>query len=199
MPDPDPSGAPRRGTLTLLTGPMFAGKSARLIRAAREAAAGSETPLALKPAFDTRDPFSRLSSRDEAAAGFPATSVSCWPRAEAANRSLVILDEVQFLVAPHYRGDVVADIAAALDAGTNVLAGGLDTDYHRRPFAVVSRLLALADRHERLWARCHRCGAPARWTAKMRDTGALLEPGDTELYEARCDRHWFEPGTTDQP
>ncbi|MBE7209864.1 MAG: thymidine kinase [Gluconacetobacter diazotrophicus] len=197
MPATQPPDSPvsrPRGTLTLLTGPMFAGKSAHLIRAARAAAATDPAGvLALKPAFDTRAPLSRLLSRDESAPETPALPVSSWPHDAARNRTLLILDEVQFLVAPHYDGDVVADIECALLAGSDVLAGGLDTDYHRHPFAVVVRLRERADRHHPLLARCHACGAPAPWTAKKRDTGALLEPGDAELYEARCDRHWTDP------
>jgi len=180
----------RRDGLTLITGPMFAGKSARLVAAIEGAVAGGRGPvLVLKPAFDTRtdnEIFSR------AGCSYPARPVSAWPEDAGAYRTIV-LDEAHFWTAPHYHGDVVADIEGMLAAGVDVVAGGLDTDYRRRPFEVMMRLSALADECVPLEARCHVCGAAARWTAKRVETGHLLETGDAELYEARCDLHFTMP------
>lgn len=177
----------QRGELVLITGPMFAGKSAALI--AQAAAHGPEA-LVLKPAFDTRDGASVIASRDRSRA--EALAIASWPDAAAVHPVLVI-DEVQFMVAPHYAGDIVADIKRAVAAGACVTVGGLDTDYLRRPFDTITRLSACADRHLVLHARCHVCESPAMWTAKKTETGQRLELGDDDLYEARCEEHWTEP------
>ena len=177
-----------RGELELITGPMFAGKSAALI--ARAVAHGRDA-LVMKPAFDTRNGTSAIASRDLTQTD--ALAVSAWPEAEARSHPLLVIDEVQFMVAPHYTGDVVADIEDALAGGARVTVGGLDTDYLRRPFDTILRLSARADRHVTLLARCHVCGAPAPWTAKKSDTGHLLELGNDDLYEARCEQHWTPP------
>ena len=177
----------QRGRLAVITGPMFAGKTAVLIARARKAQA-----MALRPAFDTRGGIGLISSRDHST--FPALSVSSWP-AEAAGQAALVLDEAQFMMPPRYAGDVVADVLAAVRAGTDVAVSGLDTDYLRHPFEVIARFRAVADEEVMLRARCHVCGAPAAWTAKKSETGRLLEVGDTELYEARCDTHWSAPGS----
>ena len=177
-----------RGRLELITGPMFAGKSAALI--ARAAVHGSSA-LVMKPAFDTRDGAALIASRDLTQAD--ALAVSAWPDAAARAHPVLVIDEVQFMVAPHYAGDIVTDIEGAVSGGACVTIGGLDTDYLRRPFDTIVRLSASADRHLKLLARCHVCAAPAPWTAKKNDTGHLLELGDDDLYEARCDRHWAPP------
>lgn len=177
----------RRGELVLITGPMFAGKSAALIA---QAAAHGPDALVLKPAFDTRDGAAVIASRDRTRA--EALAVASWPDAAAAHPVLVI-DEVQFMVSPHYAGDIVADIGRAVAAGACVTVGGLDTDYLRRPFDIITRLSACADRHLVLHARCHTCEQPAMWTAKKTETGQRLELGDDDLYEARCEEHWTEP------
>ncbi|AOX19477.1 thymidine kinase [Kozakia baliensis] len=174
-----------RGFLTVYAGPMFAGKSAYLI----EAAAHADNVLCLAPAFDVRS-GQRLHSRTGVSR--PARSIEEWPR-DARDFSDIVIDESHFLVSPYYRGDVVADILSARDAGLNIIAGGLDTDYHQEAFPVMTRLMAAADRTVVLQARCHACGAPARWTAKKRETGHVLETGDADLYEARCDAHWTLP------
>ncbi|GAN53304.1 thymidine kinase [Tanticharoenia sakaeratensis] len=175
------------GTLTLLSGPMFSGKSAHLIDAVRRDPEGT---LVLKPAFDTRG-GDKLTSR--ATPPCPARDVSAWPE-DAMRARLVVLDEAHFMVAPHYNGDVVDDILRTRASGVDLLIAGLDMDYRRRPFAVMARLAELADRHEHLLARCHVCNEPARWSAKRAETGHRLETGDSELYEARCDKHFTVPG-----
>lgn len=174
-----------RGRLVLYVGPMFAGKSAHLIAAAKR----QTDVLALKPGFDTRD-GSELVSRD--GSHLAAVSANAWPE-DADRYSHIVLDEGQFWVAPHYEGDIVQDIRAARARGADVTVGGLDTDYRRVPFAVMARLMEAADEVIELTARCHVCGAPAVWTAKVHETGHLLEAGDQELYEARCDMHWTLP------
>jgi len=164
---------------------MFAGKSAHLIAAAKE----QTDVLALKPGFDTRDGC-ELVSRD--GSHLAAVSANVWP-AEAHHYSHIVLDEGQFWVAPHYQGDIVQDIRDVRARGVDVTVGGLDTDYRRVPFDVMERLREEADDVIVLKARCHVCGAPATWTAKTHDTGHLLETGDQELYEARCEAHWTLP------
>ncbi len=173
--------------LLLLTGPMFAGKSSALIGMAAEA---GRDVLVLKPAFDTRDAVNLVSSRD--GSSIAARPVRDWPD-DARSFAMLVIDEVQFLIAPHYRGDIVRDLLGAVSAGQRVAVGGLDTDYLRRPFEPVARLAEHAARHVRLAARCHVCGRPAHWTAKLAETGQRLELGCQELYEARCDRHWTAP------
>jgi len=186
QPRADLRGLSRAGEFVLITGPMFAGKSSALIAAA----ASHSRALVLKPAFDTRDGNAVIASRDSSRAA--ARPVAAWPD-DAHRHAIIVIDEAQFLVAPHYAGDLLADIEAARSAGVAVVAGGLDTDYLRRPFPLIARLAAQADRHERLLARCHVCGEPAPWTFKKQETGRLLEPGGDELYEARCDLHWHAP------
>ncbi|MEN3175311.1 thymidine kinase [Gluconobacter sp. OJA] len=174
-----------KGRLVLYVGPMFAGKSSHLIKAA----SADERVLALKPGFDTRD-GAELVSRD--GSHFAARSVRRWP-SHSENYSHIVLDEVQFMVSPHYEGDIVAELQSARLRGATVTVGGLDSDYRQKPFEIVSRLMQFADEIIHLEARCHVCNQPAQWTAKTHETGHLLETGDQELYEARCDEHWCLP------
>ncbi|CAI9119889.1 thymidine kinase [Brytella acorum] len=175
-----------RGSLVVFVGPMFAGKSAHLIAEAK-AHAGT---LRLTPVFDTRS-GGCLHSRE--GVSLTARAIASWP-ADATEYAHVVVDEAQFLGAPFYEGDIVADILDARAQGVHLAVGSLDTDYRREPFGITQRLISAADCCVRLQARCHVCGAPARWTAKKRDTGCVLETGDDELYEARCDAHWSLPG-----
>lgn len=174
-----------RGILTVYAGPMFAGKSAHLLQDHPE----EKKTLCLAPAFDTR---SGASIHSRVGLRRPARSVSSWPD-DFARFGHILLDEGHFMIAPHYRGDVVADIGKSLAAGVDISVAGLDTDFMRHDFGVMARLRLMADRYVPLMARCHVCEAPARWTAKKRQTGHVLETGDEELYEARCEAHWAPP------
>lgn len=180
----------RPGCLTVITGPMFAGKTSALIRLMHRHGPGV---LVLKPAFDTRSGKATISSRNHSS--HRALAITSWP-AEAARYPVLALDEAQFMTAPRYAGDVVADGLAAVRAGVVLVVSGLDTDYMRQPFEILERFRGLADEEVVLRARCHVCGAPAAWTAKKTDTGRLLEVGDVDLYDARCDAHWSPPGSS---
>lgn len=175
----------KRGILTVYAGPMFAGKSAHLLQDHPE----QDDTLCLAPVFDTR---SGASIHSRVGLCRPARSVSAWPADFALFRH-ILLDEGHFMIAPHYTGDVVADIRRSLDAGIDISVAGLDTDFMRQDFAVMARLRLLADQYVPLMARCHVCGAPAPWTVKKRQTGHVLETGDEDLYEARCEAHWAPP------
>lgn len=174
-----------RGILTVYAGPMFAGKSAHLLAETPE----DNSTLCLSPAFDTRS-GARIHSR--AGLTRAARAVSSWPEDYGCYRH-ILLDEAHFMIAPHYAGDVVLDIENALARGIDVSVAGLDTDFMRQEFAVIGALRLQADRFVPLRARCHVCNEPASWTAKKRQTGHLLETGDAELYEARCEHHWAAP------
>ncbi|GBR50272.1 thymidine kinase [Neokomagataea thailandica NBRC 106555] len=179
----------RSGRLVLYVGPMFSGKSAHLIAEAHAAPCSVESVLVLKPAFDTRS-GAEIASRN--GTSLAARSVAAWPE-DAGQYKAVVLDEVQFMVQPHYEGNIVAELLEARDQGTTVIVGGLDTDYRKQAFPIVEALAKHADDVRALTARCHVCGRAARWTAKMHDTGQLLETGDSELYQALCDAHWHLP------
>ncbi len=181
----------RPGNLTVITGPMFAGKTAALTARVPR---GGAAVLALKPAFDTRAGKALIRSRDGSA--IPAMPIASWPT-QAAMHATLLLDEAQFMATPHYAGDVVADVLDAVRGGASVTVSGLDTDYLRQPFEIITRLRVVADEQVVLRARCHVCGKAAAWTAKRTETGQLFEVGDSDLYEARCDAHWCRPGQTE--
>ncbi|WP_068169230.1 thymidine kinase [Neokomagataea thailandica] len=179
----------RSGRLVLYVGPMFSGKSAHLIAAAHAAPCPLEKVLVLKPAFDTRS-GAEIASRN--GLSLAARSVASWPQ-DIEEYEAIVLDEAQFMVSPHYEGDIVEELLAARACGMTVIVGGLNTDYRKEDFPIVAALAKHADEVHALAAWCHICGDTARWTAKIRDTGQLLETGDSELYQALCEAHWHLP------
>jgi thymidine kinase len=178
----------------LLVGPMFSGKTARLIS---ELAAARRVGLhvrAFKPSVDP-DPeiVSLAGPRWEAISVASASEILADTSHDI---DVVGLDEVQFFM------DDVVDVVAALRAqGLRVIAAGLDLDFRAAPFGPVPQLERIADNVVRLTAICQRCGAPATRSQRVvtgrpaTSASELILVGGPELYEARCERCYEAPWT----
>ncbi len=182
-----------RGSLEVICGPMFSGKTDRLIHRYEGAARGSRSVVAVRPARDTRHPPGTIVSHSSQR--IPAVSVSSSRElaALAGAHSAVLIDEVQFF--DEALPVAIADLRAT---GSDVIAAGLDRDFRGDPFATTRDLLAEATRVTRLTALCGRCGSPATLTQRLANGRpvSLNEPslvvGDREIYEPRCERCWNE-------
>lgn len=172
------------GKLTVITGSMFAGKTSRLIQESKR-----KSTIVFKPAMDTRYSENECVSHDGVA--IPAISVSIPEDVSIASEyDIVLFDEVQFFVSPHYSDDISETIRILLASGKSVMVAGLDMDWRGKPFDVTSRLLGMADTVIKLTARCEICQAPANKTYKKVDSGTEFDLGHSDKYEARCNIHW---------
>ncbi len=178
------------GSITVICGSMFAGKSEELIRLARRALYAKKQVQVFKPIIDDRYHASmvvtHMGVQHEALA---VRSVADLKRKIEPNTDVVLIEEAQFF------DDSLAQLAMDLaDSGVEVVCAGLDQDFRREPFGPMPKLLALADEVVKLRAICMKCGAPASHTYRMvdgkpvhRDDPVVLI-GATEKYEARCRR-----------
>lgn len=176
------------GRLTVVCGPMFAGKSTELLKRVLWAREGIKRPVVVfKPAFDNRYAETEIVSHDGLRT--PAESIMALPAHGDIGGSLVVFDEVQFFSEPYVSGDVVAWIKEALGLGADVVCAGLDMDWQRDPFPITANLLAMADESIKLGAKCH-CGSKAAFTYKKSLSGDKVALGGSDTYEARCHEHW---------
>jgi thymidine kinase len=180
----------RSGTLTVVCGSMFAGKSEELIRLVRRAMFAKRRVQVFKHALDDRYESVMLATHmgvtHEALA---VKSVRELRQKLDAKSDVIAIEEAQFFDAG------LADFAAELaDQGRHVICAGLDQDFRREPFGPMPRLLALADEVVKLRAICMVCGAPASHTQRIIDGrpaawgDPLILIGATDSYEARCRR-----------
>ncbi len=180
-----------RGSIELVCGPMFAGKSTEISRqvARLEEAGKGGSAVLLVPGCDVRRGVGILSTHD--GASLEAVAISA-PQTLPEHVRYVVLDEIQFLDTDRFDGDAVAWIASLRDQGRSVLAAGLDRDWKGAPFRVVDELSRQADRVLRLRARCARCGGPATRTWRPDATGGIFALGGEGDYEPLCVEHWEE-------
>jgi thymidine kinase len=172
------------GRLTVITGPMFAGKTSTMIYEAQKIGA-----VVFKPKFDTRYSESDVVTHDgECMVAHPFSSFRDIALVGELERPYCF-DEVQFLDNVNYDGDFVGDVKTLLSHGVEVIACGLDMDWKGDPFPVMSKLTGMADEIIKLGSACTVCGSIATKTHKHHG-GANIELGDNSMYEPRCNRHW---------
>jgi thymidine kinase len=171
----------RGGSIEIIAGGMFSGKSEELIRRLRRAVIARQRVQVFKPVVDDRFGDDEVVSRDDRR--LKAQSVG--NGAELLSRveigvQVVGIDEVQFF------DDGIVDVCMQLaDAGIRVIAAGLDQDYMRRPFGPMPALLSVAEEVSKMHAVCVRCRGAAHYSQRVSGGDAQVEVGDS-TYEARC-------------
>jgi thymidine kinase len=183
------------GSITVVCGSMYAGKSEELIRLARRALYAKKKVQVFKPSIDKRfDEEMVVSHVGAKHHAVPVVTVADLAEAIDDDTEVVCIEEAQFF------DNSIVDLAVSLaDSGVEVVLAGLDQDFRRQPFGPMPTLLAVADEVVKLRAICIKCGQPASHTyrtiegkpAHKNDPVILI--GATETYEARC-RNCYELG-----
>ena len=187
------------GSLDLISGCMFSGKTQELIRRLDQARYAGSSIQAFKPALDDRYAIAAVASHREVR--FPAIAVPdvAALAAQVHDETKVIgIDEAQFF------GHEIVELAEELaNRGRHVIVAGLDLDFLARPFGPMPLLAAYADRLTKLQASCQYpgCGShQASRTQRLLDgvaapaDGPLVVIGGAATYQARC-RHHHRIGT----
>ena len=182
------------GTVELICGPMFSGKSDELIRRLRLARYSKLQVQAFKPALDGRRGEETINTFD--GIKFRATSVNTSEEILEflyEGVQVVGVDEVQF-----FDRKLLEVCEELSDRGIRVIIAGLHSDFRGEPFGPMAELMIDADYVAKLQARCHECGAPASRTQRLRIENGITRPafydeptvvsGGEDRYQARC-RH----------
>jgi thymidine kinase len=183
--------ASRAGSIEVIAGVMFSGKSEELIRRVRRALIARKRVQVFKSHLDARyGGIHRVSSHTGVEIeAVPADTALEIMRQVHPDTEVVAIDEAQFL------DDGVVEIATTLaERGVRVIVAGTDTDFRGEPFGRMGELMAVAEQVHKLQAICVVCGdlacrnqrliegRPARW-----DSPTIMV-GGSEAYEARCRR-----------
>lgn len=190
------------GSIQVLTGPMFSGKTEELIRRILEARAQGLNVQVFYPGVDTRprdDPsVPQIQSHGgmsvEATRVDASSDILCLLHDDT---SVIAIDEAQFFDRDLLR---ICDFLA--DQGKLVIVAGLDRDFRGEPFQTVADLITRLN-VDRLRARCAVCDSPADFTQRVIDgqpapfDSPLIMVGGSELYEPRCRRCYDVPGRPD--
>jgi thymidine kinase len=183
------------GSIEVITGSMFCGKTDELIRRLRRATIARQKVQVFKPAIDHRYALEKVTSHagSEYAARPIHQARAMLDHLEPATTVLGI-DEVQF-----FDVDIIPLSQELADRGVRVIIAGLDTDFRGEPFGPMPVLMAKADVLDKLHAICMVCGDLACRTQRLVDGkparyhDPVVIVGASELYEARCRAHHEVP------
>jgi len=182
------------GSLDLISGCMFSGKTQELIRRLDQARYAGSTIQAFKPALDDRYAIAAVASHREIR--FPAIAVpdvAALAEQVLDDTRVIGIDEAQF-----FGHEIVALAEELANRGRHVIVAGLDLDFLARPFGPMPLLAAYADRLTKLQASCQYpgCGShQASRTQRLVDgvpapvDGPLVVIGGAATYQARCRHH----------
>jgi thymidine kinase len=183
------------GSVEVIVGSMFSGKTDELIRRLRRATIARQKVQVFKPAIDLRYAETKVTSH--AGSDFDAQPIE-----SAANvltnlkqeTTVVAIDEAQF-----FDAEIISIVCMLADEGLRVIVAGLDTDFRGEPFGPMPSLMAQAEQVDKLHAICMVCGEEASRTQRLVNgqpanyNDPVVIIGASELYEARCRKHHEVP------
>jgi len=174
------------GTIEVICGSMFSGKTEELIRRMKRAQFAKLPVEIFTPTIDIRYDHHGITSHDSntiASTPVPHSSAILLLSAET---KVVGIDEAQFFdeELPH----VCSQLA---NKGVRVIVAGLDMDYKGLPFNPVPALMALAEHVTKVHAVCVQCGAPATYSYRITESQERILLGERDSYEPRCRACYF--------
>jgi thymidine kinase len=171
----------KRGSVEVITGSMFSGKTEELIRRLRRAQFAGLKVEIFKPSLDKRYSETRVVSHDEKSIVSTPVDSSSSILLLAGNVDVVAIDEAQFF------DEGLVDVCKRLaDDGIRVLVAGLDMDFMGKPFGPMPALLAVAEFVTKVHAICPRCGNLAQYSYRKSSDEKIVLLGEKNLYEPLC-------------
>jgi len=213
---PVPTGKPRsagHGTLHLIIGPMFAGKSTELLRRINRQRSIGKDVLVVNHGLNCRYGSTSVTTHD---AGRhenctivrrlcelrPETAPQETDSSAAATSGVYAEADTVFIEELQFFPDALTEVLRMVEVdGKNVVAAGLSADYQRQPFGDVLALVPHADHVEHLRGLCSRCrdGSPGMFTLRTTADETQTVVGGADAYEVVCRRHYAEAAPPQAP
>lgn len=171
----------KRGSIEVITGSMFSGKTEELIRRLRRAQFAGLKVEIFKPSLDKRYSETRVVSHDDKSITSTPVDNPSAILLLAGEVDVVGIDEAQFFDLSIV--DVCNELA---DNGIRVLVAGLDMDFMGKPFGPMPALLSIAEFVTKVHAICMRCGNLAQYSFRKSEDEQVVLLGEKNLYEPLC-------------
>ena len=171
----------KRGSIELITGSMFSGKTEELIRRLRRAQFAGLKVEIFKPSLDKRYSETRVVSHDEKSINSTPVDNASSILLLAGNVDVVGIDEAQF-----FDESIVGVCNKLADNGIRILVAGLDMDFMGNPFGPMPALLAIAEYVTKVHAICMRCGNLAQYSHRKSHEAQVVLLGEKDIYEPLC-------------
>jgi thymidine kinase len=171
----------KRGSIEVITGSMFSGKTEELIRRLRRAQFAGLKVEIFKPSLDTRYSETRVVSHDEKSITSTPVDNASAILLYAGDVNVVGIDEAQF-----FDNSIVEVCNKLADNGIRIIIAGLDMDFMGKPFGPMPALLAIAEFVTKVHAICMRCGNLAQYSFRKSEEDQVVVLGEKDKYEPLC-------------
>lgn len=175
------------GSIEVICGCMFSGKTEELIRRLRRATIAKQNVEIFKPTIDTRYDDDDVVSHNKTAIRSTPVQFASDILLLAGDSDVIGIDEAQFF------DDQIVEVCRKLaNSGKRIIVAGLDMDASGKPFGPMPFLLAIAEFVTKLHAICAISGSLASFSYKLTDSEKTVELGETDIYEARNRKYFYE-------
>ncbi len=157
----------RKGRLTVIAGPMFSGKTTKLLAIYYVLQKLKRATMCFKADLDAFGGIGHANSHDDRRLPVifikPSHPERILKYVNKKEVQAVIIDETNFF--PKKR--MLKTVKKLLSWGIDVYANGLLYDYRRKEFGATLELFKIADQKIKLYAVCMRCGMKAEHTERI--------------------------------
>jgi thymidine kinase len=184
----------QNGSLEIILGPMFSGKSTRLNWQLNDLFDKGFSVIKIVHKFDQeRKESLHTSATFELNKEIKVVYSQTLLDLEVDKYDFIAVDESQFFQ------DLKEAVLIWLDKKKNIKLYGLDGDFRRMPFIGLLELIPYADKIKKLNAFCDFCllegtrGVKAIFSRKLSNTEERIEIGGKDKYKASCRKHYNLP------
>jgi thymidine kinase len=179
------------GRLEVIIGPMFSGKSTKLIEIANRYECIGKRLLTVTHIIDNRYGEGVISSHNKIQKqSLCVESLMTLLDSDVYNQSeIVFIEEGQFF------GDLKEFVIRAVDIDSkHVIVAGLSGDFRREKFGQILDLIPLAEHVEKLTAFCKLCndGTLAHFSKRITKDHSQTLVGNDDHYLPVCRKHYLE-------
>ncbi len=175
-----------RGSIGLLIGPMFAGKTSEMMRLVERHNMAGRKCLIVKYSGDKRYSEDEVVTHRGVRAMVTTASTDRIADVDCSAYGVIGIDEGQFYP------DIVDAANRLADSGKIVIISYLDATYERKPFGPLAQLVASAEYVQKLAAVCT-CGDDAHYSKRMTADTELEVIGGADKYRAVCRKCYVKP------
>ena len=175
------------GSIEVVCGCMFSGKTEELIRRLRRATIAKQKVEIFKPALDTRYDEEDVVSHNKTAIRSTPVQFASDILLLCGDSDVVGIDEAQF-----FDEQIVEVCRTLANSGKRVIVAGLDMDSNGRPFGPMPYLLAIAEFVTKLHAICAISGSLASFSYRLTDSEKTVELGEQDIYQARNRKYFYD-------
>jgi len=173
----------KHGSLHLIIGCMYAGKTTKLIETYNNAIENDENVTILTHSSENRYSIHEISTHDQQKIScLKYSSILSFIENEQQNiktSNIILIDEGQFF------DDLLSVLLLVEKYNKTVYVFGLDGDFKRKQFGQILSLIPLCDSVEKITAEC-KCGKTAIFSNRTIQNDSQILVGSTDVYEPLC-------------